>query len=398
MLLETKEIEDHNFFYIGKKPLWAAKIINKFMKRMVILLKVRRIQAAYKSYLIIKEAEACKKLKDYLRIGYAYYQLKHRKFLRYRNIRVIEIRENLAIISIKKYFQLENLNYRTLRKRIIFYKRKQKFNSLQQDKNLDQASTKDQFSTYTDMYSMCSGDHLKNVDNLGNIIECASITSTEYIKIQKERREKIDSATISYNVQKNKEKINLLPLLYQKDMLESISPSNNYFTITRAAATRISDITPLRFVHKKQAKKLPIIQITNQVKNLPKKIVWSIENPPNFTLPTASSSNGKKEEIPIEKPATRKQNRENTTLFNQTITGTMKIKIPKERASSNARTQNSPEFISSSYDRNRAKTKLRERYRRPITSCDDSFCASYRSPFLQSSAETRECSRLDRYN
>ncbi|OMJ95299.1 hypothetical protein SteCoe_1356 [Stentor coeruleus] len=398
MLLETKEIGDHNLFYIGKKPIWAAQIIIKFMKRMVFLLKIRRIQTAYENYIIIKEAEACKKLKNYLRIGYANFQLKHIKFLRHRSIRILEIRENLAIISIKKYFELENLNYRVLRKRIILYKRKQKFNSLQQDKNIEQVSTKDQFSICTDMYSICSGDYLKNVGNLRNIAECASITSTEYIKIQKERREKIDYAIISYNVQKNKEKNNLLPLLYQKDMMESISPSNNYFTITRAAATRISDVTPLRSVHKKQVKKLPNIQISNQIKNVSNKIIWSKDDPPNFTLPTASWSNGKKEEIKIEKPLTRKQNRENTTLFNQTITRAMKIKIPKERASSNDRTKNSPDLIRSSYDKNRANTKIKERYRRPIASFDDKLYESFRYPLMESSAETRECSRLDRYN
>lgn len=366
------------------------------MKRMIFLLKIRRIEQVFLHLKALKEAEACKRLSVYIRVFNASMIIKNEFFLRYRSIRLQEIRQNLAILAIKNYFQSSHINFRILRKRIILFKRRLKKNSSQQSKYFENASTRDRMTSRSELVSASSNDNLKApIENLGNIIECASITSTEFLQMEKDRMDKITFGLLSYNVPKAKEQLPLLPLLYQKDMQEAISP-NSYCNATFTVVNRMNQVSPRRFTPKRLRKALPILNKKPPAKTLPRKLIWTREEQPNFSLPTASSAWGKKseEDIPEEKPVAKKREpRYNTTLFNSTITAMLKLKDPNYRARSHFRSEMVEDIILCSYEKARAITRVKERPQ-VSSSLDESFNLYFQSPCvysetLASTASTR---------
>ena len=142
-----------------------------------------------------------------------------------------------------------------------------------QDKTFDGLSTRDQFSTASEVVSNSSNENLRNIDNLGHILECASMTSTEFLQIEKDRKEKIQNGKISYNIARAKEPISVLPLLYQKDIQEEIFPMKNYTQPTKANICRMSASMPKRQNPAYKKQKLPKIAQPILVKELPKKII-----------------------------------------------------------------------------------------------------------------------------
>ncbi|OMJ94498.1 hypothetical protein SteCoe_2268 [Stentor coeruleus] len=383
---EAKVSGDNNLFYTGKKTIWAANVINRFMKRMIFLLKIRRLEQVFVHLKALKEAEACIYLRVYIRAFNANMMIKHEKFLRYRFIRLQEIRQNLAILSIKNYYQSSHINFRILRKRIILFKRRLKKNSSQQSKFFECASTRDRMTSQSELVSTSSNENFKApVENLGNIIECASITSTEFLQMEKDRKDKITGGLLAYSVPKAKEPLPLLPFLYQKDMQEAISP-NSYCNATFTVVNRMNQVSPRRFTPKRLRKALPVIDKKPPVKTLPKKLIWTREEQPNFSLPTASSAWGKKseEDIPEAKPVVKKrEHRYNTTLFNSTITAMLKLKDPNYRARSHFRSEMVEDIILCSYEKTRAVTRVKERPQ-ASSSLDESLNLYFQSPCVYS--------------
>ncbi|OMJ75187.1 hypothetical protein SteCoe_25738 [Stentor coeruleus] len=77
ILKDIKKSDDYNLFYTGKRTVWAAGVINRFMKRIIFLLKIRRIEEVYKHLKSVKEAETCKNLRMDIRIFVANMRIKH---------------------------------------------------------------------------------------------------------------------------------------------------------------------------------------------------------------------------------------------------------------------------------------------------------------------------------
>lgn len=381
LLKEAKNSDDFNLFYTGRRTVWAAKVINRFMKRMVFLFKIRRIQQVYTHLKALNEEETCRNLRLHIRIFVANIRIKHEKFLIFRSIRLREIRQKLAILTVKNYYASNHLTYRILRKRIILYKRKFRINSSHQSKTFDYASTRDRMTSQSDSNSFFSGENFKgHADNLGNILECASITSTEFLELEKERKEKIHLGYLSYNIPKAKESESLLPFLYQKDMKDAVSPTN-YYNSTVNMVNRMNEVSPKRFAPKRNRKMLPSIKKKSLANASPKKIVWDDEDPPNFTLPTASSSWNKKneEEIPKIKKIPKRELRNNTSLFNSTITAMLKVKDPNERAKSHFRNSVAANFINNSFEKSRAVTRVKDR-KQPEAVQNHLFNINFMSP------------------
>ena len=209
-------------------------------------------------------------------------------------------------------------------------------------------STKDQSTNRSEVFGGDSIPDLKNGEDLGNILECASLTSTEYLEIEKTRKEKIQFGMIAYNISKNKEPVPVLPYLYQKDIFEEHSPSRNYTLMTNCLISRMTSIQPKRQSPNKKlpptrfSVELPSISITAAT---PKKIKFDNENRPNFTRPTASSMASRSpEDHYSQTPKTVSSYREHTTLFNQTFSGMQKLAELKQRSISNHRKSILPDF------------------------------------------------------
>ena len=295
-------------------------------------MKIYRIKQAYLHYLRLKEEKIEIILKKDLRIFSCIMVLKSKKFLIYRSTQLEKIKEKLSILIIKKYYHSNQLTIYLLIKRIKKYKRKLRIensSSVQNDKSADGHLIKEYTATHSGMVTNHSSEeNLKNNENLGNILECASLTSTEFLQIEEIRRQKIQHGRISYNIPKAKEHTVVLPYLYQKDMIEDIRPSNHYITTTSAVVSRMMNSNPKRQHPLK--KKIHLTQntqiTTNSPKELPKKIIFDKEHLPNFTRPTLSSSvDTKTDDEPEKNKKIKLKLKENSNLLKQTFAGIQRI-------------------------------------------------------------------------
>lgn len=289
---------------------------------------------------MIKEVEGQEFLKKSIQVFHCKNLLANEKFYKYRKTRLEQIHENLALLTIKIYFDLNIVNFSGFMRRVKKYKRMIKMckSGSVQSKG-EMYSTKDQSTNRSEIFGASSNENLK-VEDLGNIMECASLTSTEYVELEKVRREKIQNGMIAYNIQRAKEPMQVLPYLYQKDIVEEHSPPNHYTTLTTCLASRMISTyprrqSPLSSIRQSPMKiriELPTLPTLPQT---PKKLIFNAENLPNFTRPTQSSlaSRSKEENFP-ETPKNFGSLRENTTLFNQTFSGMQKLMEIKRRSTS----------------------------------------------------------------
>ena len=338
---------------------------------MLFLLKIYRIQKVYLYFQRLKEEEGELKSKQGIRIGYCNQILRERKFEKYRKERLLQIKDNLALLVIKIYFKSNQLNFPNIMKRIKRYKRKLKMcasSSVHNEKAFDAYSTRD-ISTRSEVYTNnSSNENLRNPDNLGNILECASLTSTEFLQIEQTRKEKIQNGIISYNIAKPKEIIAVLPYLYQKDIQEEVSPQCHYTIATTSLISRMLSSNPQRHNPRKKSLPLPAIQSPPKP-SPPKKLVFTNERLPNFTRATFSSDRSPRaENNEQDRIVVKNSPREKTTLFNQTITTMQKAVIKKKRSISTYKA--CPESRTPKY-KNYARTEASSRlYYRAQTSIE----------------------------
>lgn len=320
------------------------------MKRLLIRFKCRRLLNAFFYFKRLREEEGLKGVKIGLHIFYGRMKLKWQQFLEYRDKRLIKLRENLAILSIRNYYRKNSLSFSLIMKRIKKYKRRLKMNTSHSTHDkCDFMSTKTQ-SVKSGLFSEnSSNENLKNIENLVDIVECASLTSTEFLVVEKMRKKAIHDGMIAYKIPRSKEPIAVLPYLYEKDLKDEVTPIGHYEEITFAATSRMSANRPIRYPpNKKVREKLPAIvkDAVKIAKN--RKIVFNNDNLPNFTRPTASSSfSREKDPVPVKVNVMNRTIRENTTLFNQTFSGVQRISEGKQRSVSQKR---EGRFLRSSLD------------------------------------------------
>ena len=301
---------------------------------MLLLLKIRRIEKVYQFFQSIKEREAEFKLKVYSKNFFGLLKLKEIIFYHQRIEKIAIIRKNLALLVIKNYLNNNKLTVKGIRRKIHKYKRMMKaFKSSSAISNRE-GSTKN-----TENYLNSSNENIKGED-LGNILECASLTSTEFQMIEHEKQEKIKMSKVSYNVGKSKEPLSVLPYIYEKLIKDDIAPPKHHLNLTFCTTARMSEASPVRKLQFHSPK------FPNQPKRLPKIqkpgkrfFTYDVEDPPNYMRSTLCSSLDDRislitETIPKKKPGPIDSIlREGSTLLNQTFAGYQRVNEPKRSIS-----------------------------------------------------------------
>ncbi|OMJ84035.1 hypothetical protein SteCoe_14904 [Stentor coeruleus] len=263
-----KKNDDHYIFELGPKPQHAAIIIQRFVRNLLFKFKIRRIKRVYDILRAQKVEEIQNYIKKILRVFYSKHTIANIKFENFRSGRLQEIREKLSIISVKNYWRKVKFSFKIIMQKIRKYKRMKKNEERMRapsNKNLTVQGK------HNNMLSQKKGDFL-NVNDMGNNrnsrgsildsdaesgsgdedgkdakVETQSVASEINRKLEKERQAKISTSKVSYSIPKQKEPSNVLPYLYQKDILEGVSPPNHYISVTRATTFRMNDSNPKRF-------------------------------------------------------------------------------------------------------------------------------------------------------
>ena len=324
----------NNLAILGRQAILAGSLLIKFFKRMLFLLKIRRIEKVYKFFQSVKEREAEFKLKIYSKNFFALMKLKEIIFYHHRIERLAIIRKNLALLVIKNYLIDNKLTIKGIRRKIHKYKR-----MIKAFKSSSAISNRENSTKNTENYLNSSNENIK-VEDLGNILECASLTSTEFQMIEQEKQEKIKMSKVSYNVGKSKEPVSVLPYIYERLIKDEIAPPKHHLNLTFCTTARISEASPIRKIQFRYPKNI------NQPKRLPKIqkpgkrfFTYDVEDPPNYMRSTLCSSLDDRisqinESIPKRNPGPIDLIlREGSTLLNQTFAGYQRVNEPKRSIS-----------------------------------------------------------------
>lgn len=255
-LLGLEKTSKFYMIYLGKAPILAAKRIQASVRRLLFRLKIYK----YKDYYFKLQQDRADKIFSVIRKHLQVYGCKIRielkKFEKYRFERLFHINRNLAILIVKKVYRTNKWSFKVIKHKINKYKRKLR-NSVYETQPVNLA-----------VFAMASHSSRGHLSERGSEFEgevnkievnpeadLSSSTSEDerimreiYLKKMEElRKDRIKFGKISHCIGPKPTTNNILPFLYEKDIVQEVSSLNNYVAITRATASRISESQPKRY-------------------------------------------------------------------------------------------------------------------------------------------------------
>jgi hypothetical protein len=209
-------------------------------------------------------------------------KIQDKKFLRYREKRLKEIRVKLSIIAISNIFKKLRLTFKSIKHKIGKYKRKLKSSYIYENTPtlipISRNSSSGKLSVVSNHEVVVNVEIPENNSKVeeysSSVSENERIQREIYIKkLKKDRKDRIKYGKISYSIRKVSNSPPLLPYLYQKDVIENFSTTSNYFNITRATASRISESQPQRHSPSLIKSKTPVPTIVFKSKRIIGKII-----------------------------------------------------------------------------------------------------------------------------
>lgn len=276
---------DFCVFRVGLMPEVSAQRIQRCGKRFLFKLKLKRLKKVYE---LLLEAKL-ERIYGVIRNGLVFMRnrlvINQLKFEVYKAIRLREICEKLAILRVKKQFRKNKLSFKVIKYRMKKFKRKLKFSQRQakqsHNPSIDEKaaafnlnneehelikvpSASSSFTTtpkdvtQLELSSQANLEFDETQKVLDEIADDSSEANSEVLRrLEKERKLKLKKGFISYNISKTKPPNNVLPYLYQKDLMESNKPFSHHNLVTKATVTRMSESAPVRFSPNKARVRLP---------------------------------------------------------------------------------------------------------------------------------------------
>lgn len=217
--------------------------IQKAYKRYLIRKKVHRLQHIYNVYLQLKAEAAADFLKSGIRCLINTKILEQLKFLKFRTIRLGQIKCNLAILKIKIYWKFRKFTFRIIRDKILRVKRRQAA-----------MQNKEAFAKYlnsiggklekkmTHKLSIGSEEEKNSVernDERGegtqneDLVEDEEFLEAQRIQelIKKQIQNKVDKGKLSHGIKCQKQ-VMVLPLMQEKALKETPSNESKVLYVT----------------------------------------------------------------------------------------------------------------------------------------------------------------------
>ena len=277
-VINLKKSDDYYVYKLGPKPEQAAKMIQRFVKQLLFKFKIRRILKVYNILRAEKVEEINNQVRKAVRILWSRNILSELKFELHKANLLKEIRERLGIISVRNYWRKMKFTFKIIMQKIKKFKRmikneeriRKSISNLLANKKNDDNQVKMDYLTVNDYSYQRNSKGSLSIDDYDSATENEegkenkdggeSFTSEINRKIEEERQGRIAYARLAHNLPKVKEPANVLPYLYQKDILEGISPPSHYISATRASVFRMNSVSPRRHSPNQ------IAQTTNAIK------------------------------------------------------------------------------------------------------------------------------------
>lgn len=124
LLQETEKISNLCLFHFGLIAEAAAIKLQRAVKRFLVRLRFLSLIKCYNAYLDEKSKNASNKVRSFCQIQICKQKLADLTFLIYKGKKLREIRENLAFISLKKFWRKRKLSFRIIKDKLLRLKRK----------------------------------------------------------------------------------------------------------------------------------------------------------------------------------------------------------------------------------------------------------------------------------
>jgi IQ calmodulin-binding motif len=249
LIQETSSLSKVCLFYLGDLPKPAAIKLQRATKRFLLRLKYSRLMKCYLYFLEENHKKASEAIKKFLLIQISKEKIRSVLFYNTREKRLTEIRENLALLTLKKFWKKRKLNFRIIRDKLLRLKRKmvalankQAYQKLltmahpaKKDKNPNRSLSlsldleEDEEEEETDLVTEPEeGSKINQEENL------------EELRQKEEAKrifmEKVTQSKAAYGIYDTKEVV-VLPFLQERELNETVSNSLeiHLFEVTDAA-------------------------------------------------------------------------------------------------------------------------------------------------------------------
>ena len=257
---QLKKSDDYYFFKLGSKPLKAALLIQRQVRKFLFRAKMRRILHTYHQIREQRVIEIENFLRTALQIILNKKKISDIKFENYKQDRLVKIRQKLCILLFKTFWRKNKFTFKIVMTRVKKYKRMKKNEQRLRASNANLPQVKpDQAKKNKELLGVAETGYVSSRSSFADDSEFGSEkdenkakeevesnSSEIFKKLEAERQQKLTIAKLSYSIPKAKEPLNVLPFLYQKDILEGISPPSHHVTTTRASVFRMNDSNPKR--------------------------------------------------------------------------------------------------------------------------------------------------------
>lgn len=223
---------------LGVVLIPATLQIQKAFRRYQLRKKLYHLKSLYHKYQKQKLDQAAHFLKLGVRVLFNSSKLQNLRFLRYRKSKLIEIKENLAILIIKNYWRSRKFSFRIIRDKLLRLKRRQ---AAMQNKEafakylssiggkLEKKPTI-KLNLETEEEKKSDQDKVEEkLENMQEEQEEGLMDDEEFIEaqrlqdlIRKKIKDKVDKGKLSHGIQNSKQ-VMVLPLMQEKALRESNS-------------------------------------------------------------------------------------------------------------------------------------------------------------------------------
>lgn len=250
LIQETYKISNVCLFHLGDMVQDAAKTLQKAIKRYLLRLKLYRLIKIYYIFLEAKSKEASDTIRKFLLKYACKEKIETILFEKNREFRLKQIKENLAMLKVKKFWKARKLSFRILKDKILRMKRrktallnKEKFAKMMTTAKVDKSPI---HRSLTRSLSIDYSDEEETELPDNAEARQKALEELERQKKQKEQelkayREKVHICKKAYGVQDLKDTV-ILPFLQERELSETITNSLEvrlYETTTSSAQKRI---------------------------------------------------------------------------------------------------------------------------------------------------------------
>lgn len=237
LLKESHDIAHNCFFNLGLFVSDYAIILQRSVKRYLFRAKCYRLIKAYFAYVEVKHKAASDLIRKFLMKYVCKEQIHRIVFMKFREKRLKEIRENLAFISLRKFWKKRKLTFRIIKDKLLRLKRKrialakkQEFEKLMLTSGVKTQRSINRSLTMTAKIDDDDDDDYETDD--AEAAQAEKQRQLEELKRAEQERElkekqlkdKVETSKAAYGIKDDKEKL-VIPFLQERELNDNISNS-----------------------------------------------------------------------------------------------------------------------------------------------------------------------------